>query len=100
MVRFESKTTPSFLTVGLTLTVESPVVRIQLIYYYCAYFSKFVKRFCEGRLIGLERFKPRAQEKLEFFQVEYVVLTRCWCGVPNPCVCTHKNDRVRTLKIL
>ena len=42
MVRFESKTTPSFLTVGLTLTVESPVVRIQLIYYYCAYFSKFV----------------------------------------------------------
>ena len=37
----------------------------------------------------------------EFFRVKNVVLTRCRCAQP-PSVCTrtHKNNRVRTLKIL
>ena len=36
----------------------------------------------------------------EIFQIKNVVLTRCRCAQPPMCIRTHKNDHVRTLKIL
>ena len=52
-------------------------------------------------IIGLSSKPVRNTRKLgENFSVKNVVLTHCQCAHPPLCICMHKNDHVRTLKIL
>ena len=52
-----------------------------------------------------QRFEPRQEHNKHimigvFFRVKNIVLTHRRCAQPPVCIRTHKNDQVRTLKIL
>ena len=60
-----------------------------------------VRRIRDPKTRGSNPVRSTRNNCESLYRVKHVVLTRCPC-VSNPCVYirTHKNDRVRTLKIL
>ena len=92
---------PFFLDPSLYLSIHPTNIIIYI------YIFDGVARLVQRRGLQVERPQVRtpsasgAQENIvSFVLVKNVVLTRCRCAQPPVCIRTHKNDHVRTLKIM